>query len=223
MYLLACVYGDPHLVTLDLLKYTFNGYGEFVLFEAVDNSFTLQARMVEATTSDSVNIPATGTVISALAAKETYSDTVQLQLDLLRGIAVLVNGDVVDFNEIKEQVFRNVTVADLGNKTFTATFAGGQFLKVQEANEVISLMIISLPDSLHNQTQGLFGNYNGNASDDLIPRGQKKSLSSYLNLKEIHEQFGLTCEYSKHCLKLMHTMLYMFPVFLCRDYSQRNR
>ena len=197
-------------MTLDLLKYTFNGYGEFVLIEAVDNSFILQARMVEATTSDSVNIPVTGTIISALAAKETYSDTVQLQLDPLRGIAVLVNGDGVDFSEIKEKEFRNVTVADLENKTFTATFSGGQFLKVQEENEVISLIIVSVPDTLHNQTRGLLGNYNGDASDDLTPRGQQKSLSSNVSLKEIHEQFGITCEYSKHCLKLMQLMLYMF-------------
>ena len=45
---LACVFGDPHLITLDLHKYTFNGYGEYMLIETVDNSFTLQGRMVEA-------------------------------------------------------------------------------------------------------------------------------------------------------------------------------
>lgn len=187
-------------MTLDLLKYTFNGYGEFVLIEAVDNSFTLQARMVEATTSDSVNIPVTGTIISALAAKETYSDTVQLQLDTLRGIAVLVNGDVVDFSEIKEQEFRNVTVADLGNKMFTATFACGSFLKVQAENEVISVMIISLPSSLRNKVQGLLGNYNGDKSDDLVPRGQNESPVTNMKLQEIHERFGKTCECYMLCL-----------------------
>ena len=78
---LACVYGDPHLVTLDLHKYTFNGYGEYVLVETVDNSFTLQGRMVEATTNSALNISSTGTIFSALAAEESHSDTVQLQLD----------------------------------------------------------------------------------------------------------------------------------------------
>jgi len=39
--------GDPHLVTLDGHKYTFNGKGEFTLVEILDNHFTLQARMVD--------------------------------------------------------------------------------------------------------------------------------------------------------------------------------
>lgn len=194
---LACVYGDPHLVTLDLHKYTFNGFGEFVLIETVDNSFTLQGRMIEASTNDSVNIQNTGTVLSALAAKESYSDTVQLQLDSLRGIAALVNGEMVDFSEITEQEFRNVTVADLGNKTLIATFSSGPSLKVQEENAIISVMIVSLPLSLRNQTQGLMGNYNGNPSDDLLPRGGNERLPLNMNLREIHEQFGITCVYIK--------------------------
>ena len=193
-YYIAFVFGDPHLVTLDLHKYTFNGYGEYILIETVDNSFTLQGRMVEATTNSSLNISSTGTIFSALAAKESYSDTVQLQLNPLIGISALVNGERIDFSDISEQEFSNVTVADLGNRTIVATFSSGAFLKAQEENQIISILIVSLPASYRNKTRGLMGNYNGDKSDDLIPKGGTESLPLDAGLQNIHEQFGTTCE-----------------------------
>ena len=69
------MYGDPHLVTLDGLKYTFNGKGEFTLIEMTDGSFTLQGRMVEAT--GATGSPVQATVFSALVCKQNDSDTVQ--------------------------------------------------------------------------------------------------------------------------------------------------
>ena len=207
---IACVYGDPRLVTLDLHKYTFNGYGEYILIETVDNSFTLQGRMVEATTNSALNISSTGTIFSALAAEESYSDTVQLQLDPLFGISALVNEERIDFSDITEQEFNNVTVADLGNRTIVATFSSGAFLKVQEENGIISVLIVSLPASYRNKTRGLMGNYNGDKSDDLIPKGGSKSLSLDSTLQDIHKQFGITCE-NIICTELSCSLLH------CRD------
>ena len=181
-------------MTLDLHKYTFNGYGEFVLIETMDDSFTLQGRMVEATTDSTLNIPSTGTIFSALVAKESRSDTAQLQLDPFDGITALVNGERIDFTDITEQEFNNLTVADLGNRTIVATFSSGAFLKVQEENGIISVLIVSLPSSYQNKTRGLMGNYNGDKSDDLIPRGATESLSLDSTLQDIHENFGITCE-----------------------------
>ena len=199
---IACVFGDPHLITLDLHNYTFNGYGEFVLIETMDDSFTLQGRMVEATANSTHNISSTGTIFSALAAQESHSDIVQLKLDPLTGISTLVNEERVDFSDITEQEFNNVTVADLGNRTITATFSSGAFLQVQEENGIISVLIVSLPSSYRNKTRGLMGNYNGDKSDDLIPRGENESLPLDSNLQDIHEQFGITCE--KACMPISY-------------------
>ena len=141
-----------------------------------------------------LNISSTGTIFSALAAKEIYSDTVQLQLDPLIGISALVNEERIDFSDISEQEFNNVTVANLGNRTIVATFSSGAFLKVQEENGIISVLIVSLPASYRNKTRGLMGNYNGDKSDDLIPNGRTESLPLNATLQDIHEQFGITCE-----------------------------
>ena len=76
--MLACVYGDPHIVTLDGFKYTFNGKGEFTLIETPNNRFTLQARMIEAASDGGNAVQAT--VFSAIVGKQNDSDSVQLEL-----------------------------------------------------------------------------------------------------------------------------------------------
>ena len=85
------MFGDPHLVTLDGHKYTFNGKGEYIIVEARDNSFTLQARMEEALDKD--GSPAGATIFTAVVAKEEDSVTVQIQL-LESQLVAVVNGEI---------------------------------------------------------------------------------------------------------------------------------
>lgn len=191
----ACVYGDPHIVTLDGHKYTFNGKGEFTMISTADNQFTLQGRMTEATDASGNN--ASATVFSALVAKENHSDTVQIDLTSI-GLTALVNGGEVDFADNPQQDFANVTVADRGNQTLAAIFHNnGAYIEVKEENSIISVVLVTLPVSYKGNTQGLMGNYNGNTSDDLIPQGEAAAISVNSSLKAIHEQFGITCELSK--------------------------
>ena len=68
------LWGDPHFVTLDGKNYTFNGLGEYVMADARDGSFKLQARTKLAKGDG------TATVFSAAAAKENNSSVVQVDL-----------------------------------------------------------------------------------------------------------------------------------------------
>ena len=206
---IACVYGDPHIVTLDLHKYTFNGKGEFVLIETNDQSFTLQGRMIEVKTS--LGTVADATVFSACVAKEKDSSTVQFELetvDNITSVITLVDGERINFDEIKSQEFNNVTVTDSGNNTLSATFSSGTFLLVQEQNGFISVLIISLPESYQNKTQGLMGPYNGDKTDDLTPKGNGTILLLNSTIQEAHESFGITC---KHYLEtLFNNCIFLF-------------
>ena len=184
--------GDPHLVTLDGRKYTFNGRGEFTLIETSDSSITLQGRMVDITSQNGSNPMAT--VFSAIAARERDSDVVQFQASDNGTIVALVNGEQVDFNVIEQQ-FKNVTVADLGNNTLSATFSSGAYLEVQQENSILSSLVISLPESYKTvATQGLLGTFNGDTSDDLKPNNGTVPLPLDSTLRDIHYDFGLTCE-----------------------------
>ena len=179
-------------MTLDGLQYTFNGRGEFTLIETSDGSFTLQGRMIDIAGQN--GSAAMGTVFSAIVGRERNSDIVQFQASENGGIVALVNREEVDFI-VREQGFHNVTVADLGNNTFTATFSSGAYLKVQQENSILSSVVVILPDSYKAvETRGLMGTFNGDISDDLTPKSGEEPIPTNSTLQEIHDLFGLTCE-----------------------------
>ena len=194
IYYTACVYGDPHIVTLDGKKYTFNGKGEFTLIETPDNSFTLQARMVEATDTDGV--PTAATAFSAIVAKENNSDTVQFELTENKTLIAVVNGETLNFTGLPEQEFNKVIVSNLhGNSSFSAAFFSSAYVEVKEENGIRSVLIVSHPKSFHDTpTFGLMGSFNGNSSDDLLPKLASQPLPPNATLEEIHTQFGITCK-----------------------------
>ena len=192
MHAAACVYGDPHVVTLDGHKYTFNGKGEYTMIATDDNSFTLQGRMVEAINRQGEKSAAT--VYSALVGRMTDSDTVQIELRST-GLVTLVNGEQIAFENGTEVLeFQNVLLQDHGNDTISAFFASGVYFEVKEENNIISVVIVSLPVVFRGKTSGLMGNFNGNTSDDLTPKGGGEPIPLNSSLEVIHEQFGITCE-----------------------------
>ena len=144
---------------------------------------------------------ASGTVFSACVAKEENSSTVQFEIQTannVTAIIALIDGKRINFNELKSQEFNNVTVTDSGNKTLRATFSSGAFIQAKEQNGFMSVIVISLPRSFQNKTQGLLGPYNNDKTDDLTPNGKKSMLPLNSTLRKIHEEFGVTCEKSKN-------------------------
>ena len=187
-------FGDPHLVTLDGYKYTFNGKGEFILVETTDEGFILQGRMVEQPRSnDSNQTISGGTVFGAFVAKENNSDTVQFEINQ-QGLVALVNGDLVDFGMVVSQRFANVTVSDNGNGTLSADFTSGNSIQVTERNGIISDILITISNKYFNRTRGLLGQFNGDTTDDLRPANSSVPLPLDSSPEMIHYQFGLTCE-----------------------------
>ena len=202
----ACFYGDPHIVTLDGLKYTFNGKGEFTMIETTDNSFTLQGRMEP--TLDKDGNPTPGTVFTALAARQhTTNTTVQFELRS-SGLRVRVDGKVVEFGDISQVDMGNVTVKDKGNNTIAALFKVGVKMEIKVENGIISVMLVTVPKSLKGKTRGLMGTFNDDPTDDLIPKSEMKAIPSNSSLQEIHNLFGTTCEYS--------TLI--FNIFRCHEF-----
>ena len=68
-------WGDPHFRTLDGGNYTFNGLGEYVMIDAQDGVFQLQAR-----TSLALQNSTTATIFSAGAAKEENTSVVEVKV-----------------------------------------------------------------------------------------------------------------------------------------------
>lgn len=134
------------------------------------------------------------TVFKAIVCKQGDSDTVQFEI-AENGTVALVNGEQIDFTDIKEQEFSNVTIIDVGNSSFSATFSTGAYVEVREENEIFSILIVSLPEIFRqSETRGLMGSFNGNISDDLLPNEGSQPLSLNSTIREIHETFGLSCK-----------------------------
>ena len=192
----ACVYGDPHIVTLDGHKYTFNGKGEFLLIETLDGSFVLQGRMADAP-GGTGNTNDAATVFTALVAKQNNSDTVQIELS--DAFLMRINGDVYAFDVVNEESFNNVLVSKSENNSYSATFSSGIYIEARVAQTssgpYISAFIVSLPKRFRNRVKGLMGNYNGDISDDFLPNGGGELLPLNSSLEELHWNFGVTCEY----------------------------
>ena len=178
-------------MTLDGHKYTFNGKGEFTLIETDDNTFTLQGRMAEAI--DDMGQGVGATVFTSLVMKQLAADTVQVNLTP-DGLVAIVNGEQVDFGDMTEQEFDDVTVEVGTNQSVLVTFASGVFIEVRVANDIISTMVVSLPTAMQGLTRGLMGNYNGNITDDLQPKDGSTTLSLNSSLEVIHNSFGVTCK-----------------------------
>ena len=196
LFYLARTFGDPHLVTLDGHKYTFNGHGEFVLVQSLDESLIVQVRMTEPQTAingSNQTLAGSGTVISALVARHNESDIVQFEL-VNDKLVALVNGDKVDFSELSEQEFKNLTVINKGNRTLSAVLTTGVTITVKENNNIFSDVSVTLSDNYYRNTQGLLGQYNGNKEDDFLPKNSTTSLPLNSTLEEIHDEFGLTCK-----------------------------
>ena len=193
----ACVYGDPHIVSLDGFKYTFNGLGEFILAEANDDDYQLnvQGRMVHV--ASVTGSPVNATVFSAIVARAGNSDTVQFQVGGVPGFPLLeclVNGNQIIFDGLPVQEFNDVTVSQQDNR-LEAQFENGVYVEVRLENGFLSTLLLSLPISFMGQTTGLMGNYNGDTSDDLSPRDSQELLPLDSALIDIHERFGVTCEF----------------------------
>ena len=186
--------GDPHILTLDGLSYTFNGLGEFTMIKS--ENFTLQGRMVQATDNDGNLVQAT--VISAIVAEDSTSGRVQFQMTADANLEVLVDKKLVTFLdalEIPEARFGETILIERGTNDFVVTFASGVYMEIKAENGIISQHIIVLPESFMGTTSGLLGNYNEEQSDDLMPRNGNAVIPVDSSLEEIHNNFGITCKF----------------------------
>ena len=165
------------------------------MIETTDDSFTLQGRMIQAQDDGGNDIAATA--FSAIVARETDSDTVQLQLldsEIIDDeIDALVNGELIDFEGLPNQQFNGVTL-DKTDNSISVVFSSGVYIEARVENGIISVLSLSLPLSFRSQTSGLMGNYNEDTSDDLLPRDKTTPISTSSSTEDIHNLFGITCK-----------------------------
>lgn len=77
---------------------------------------------------------------------------------------------------------------------------------------------LTLPESYLGQLVGLLGNFNGDSSDDLLPRDHSVSVPNTSSDRRIFTDFGQTCEFV--CFVLFfscYLFIKMFKCIFCRS------
>ena len=83
-FILAILYGDPHIRTLDGHTYTFNGIGDYVLYSVKNSSeFTIHSRMSKAKIAPNSSVTVSkATVFSGFAMKTDQGALVEIYLNV---------------------------------------------------------------------------------------------------------------------------------------------
>ncbi|KAK6039042.1 von Willebrand factor type D domain protein [Cooperia oncophora] len=178
-------YGDPHFVTYDGTRYTFQGKGYYILTMSKDprHDFHVQIRMEQPPKTD-WNQEVHASVITGVAARENQSDIVQVfaRKEFRRWryrMDIVVNGHYRFFDtpELKLQRFRGVTIRsperNHNQSEIHVMFDSGAGIRVAEAHGVLSVMTLLPPD--FNET---YANYRGATYPDADDGGWFGQTSS---------------------------------------------
>ncbi|VDI51850.1 Hypothetical predicted protein [Mytilus galloprovincialis] len=184
----ARVSGDPHYVTFDGFLYTFNPVGEFVGLS--NGNFTMQLRMEQFGNSQ-------GSAVTSFVAKPFQTaDVVEVQPNTIRGLDVIVNEEVADFDSLISRTlsFNGGTVERIDDEppTIIINFdTEGFSIKIFTAVNILNLVILVSPDLQEGDFTGLFGNNDGDKENELVSR-DGHLINSNSSTEDIHNRFGLS-------------------------------
>ncbi|XP_076091868.1 protein mesh-like isoform X1 [Mytilus galloprovincialis] len=187
----ARVSGDPHFVTFDGQTYTFNPVGEFTALS--NGNFSLQLRMEQFTDTRA------SIVTSFVAQPYPTADVIEVQPNTIRGIAVLVNGELIDFNS-SESMSASVISAEGSTivktsdspPTVIATFYTEDISIIATSMiSLLNLVIMTSPDRHTGNLTGLFGDNDGDVGNDLHSKDNDLTQGN-ASMVTIHNDFGLS-------------------------------
>merc|ERR1719334_1511778 len=169
----ATVFGDPHVYTFDNMAYTFNGMGEYVLVRANSPKVKLDIQGRFEQVNDSPYGPVNATMLSAVAAKDNTSATVEVRMrqpyaQWRYKLDVIVDGRYIYFDRYPQKIKHY-----MGARVF-------------------------LPWEFINQTRGLMGNWTFNMEDDFTtPDGDFENYISMpaeeddnFSWQDMHDKFA---------------------------------
>ncbi|CAC5408987.1 Sushi, nidogen and EGF-like domain-containing protein 1,Alpha-tectorin [Mytilus coruscus] len=184
----ARVTGDPHFVTFDGQAYTFNPVGEF---SALSNgNLSLQLRMEQIGTSQG------SSVTSFVVRPYPEAEIIEVQVNQIRGIDVLVNGTLVDFNLAISKVIsvEGATIEKISDHppTVVTNFhTEGRSIQSSSNLNVLNLLILISPDRQNGNLTGLFGDNDGVKDNDFVSNNNDL-INANASASDIYYTFGLS-------------------------------
>ncbi|XP_014666828.1 PREDICTED: protein mesh-like [Priapulus caudatus] len=206
----AIAFGDPHFITFDGHEYSFNGKGEFTMFNSdhhhedknlnFPHKMTIQGRFEQPPNATVYVAESNATMLTAVVGQENNSAVVEVQSRAYHArwrykMTVLVNGRKVYFDRsyYKAQVYEGVTVSNpyvnLNQSEIMVSFASGAGFQVTENHGALNVVMF-LPQEFKYFTRGLFGTWSDKTDDEF--RTAAGTLVRPSTNREIFYDFGET-------------------------------
>ncbi|XP_077353315.1 sushi domain-containing protein 2 isoform X2 [Festucalex cinctus] len=201
----AAVFGDPHFITFDGVRYSFNGKGEYNLLEAPAKRLTIQGR-------NEPVLNGNATKLSSVVMKEALSDVIEVRLVAADdNLQVLQNQKPLAFNEQSWMDLNGVFVFSPTAANVTVMFPSGAGVEVRLRDGALAATVL-LPEEFRNATRGLLGNANGVAGDDLLPARGRSPPADGSNAEEVFN-FGASWAVSNTSALFTYDSKYLLDTF----------
>jgi len=187
-------YGDPHFLTFDEQVWRFNGKGEFILLEQINNldqniiesnGLTIQGRFSQLSTK-------LVTILSAISIKDGNS-RISIYLNQFGNMNIFLGDSQtpqiisVGTSFISQD---GILISRIEDSKYQILLPTSEVSLIIISRFSMLNLIVIIPDSLKSKTRGLLGNWNGNKNDDFILRnGDIIPITS--NFETLHSDFAL--------------------------------
>ncbi len=153
---IARFWGDPHLTTLDGLGYDFQAVGEFVLVQGTDDNLQVHVR-TEALTD----------AVSVITQLGTKLGNRRVTLDLERDDPLWIDGAASGLREGDGSLEVGPGRIYLNDGVYTIVYGSGEQLKVSLFETNLNVQVFLNDTRAAGSVEGLLGNLDGDASNDL--------------------------------------------------------
>ncbi|XP_038064096.1 uncharacterized protein LOC119734628 isoform X4 [Patiria miniata] len=166
-------WGDPHIVTLDGLEYTFNGLGEYTLALIEDDDgqrvFELQGRTRQAVDTETGQL-SQATVYSGFAALYTGEARIEIKLsDDAMDLVTTVNGTVVT-PTAQGLLFETLQVMRVENPIKVSVMYSDHVTFTVGVNNSMADITVLLNQDFKGKTKGILGVWDDDPSNDALTR-----------------------------------------------------
>ncbi|KAM9338426.1 sushi domain-containing protein 2-like [Symphorus nematophorus] len=202
----AAVFGDPHFITFDGVRYSFNGKGEYTLVTSAKKKLTIQGR------TEPVNGTIKATQLTSVAMKEANSDVIEVRLvSGHTGLEVLQNQQTLSFAEQSWMDLHGAFVFSPTSANVTVMFPTGAGVEVRLIEGTMTTIVL-LPREFRTYTLGLLGKMDGLAKDDLVlSNGQ--AVQNHSNPEEVFS-FGASWVVSNKSALFTYDSEYLLEAYL---------
>ncbi|MCI5147088.1 MAG: hypothetical protein D3923_16575, partial [Candidatus Electrothrix sp. AR3] len=177
--------GDPHIYTLDRLKYDFQAVGEFVYLQSTQDPTEMTIQMRQGPWGNSKHVAANKAVAMSVG-----GDIVEINVKNTPRLSIN-NAPVTMADKEIVQLSNGCKIYAETQRRYWVIWKDNSMAEVRTYNSHLDISV-SLPDNRKELVKGLMGNNDGDKANDLQTRDGSKTfdIANRLTKGELYNEFG---------------------------------